>query len=251
MVTAALASADGIRYDGAFSTDPVALPSGNLTGLDVRSWTTGLVYLSTSADALNGTPTASLQFNPLLSTAANGQQFQDLIVQQQGSNGETHYSFSAVANLGTSLDNNPYHQITEVFDMTTMVTLQDNSTTTLGNFLNTYQGKTLLGGSVIDNGIIDGGYEIAATPNLGLNGVVFGIQGGLEVEAGFAHQLSAVSESVLLGDVNLDGEVTFADIPAFITVLSAGTFQDEADCDENGEVNFADIPAFIEILIGQ
>ena len=60
-----------------------------------------------------------------------------------------------------------------------------------------------------------------------------------------------MSESVLLGDVNLDGEVTFADIPAFITVLSGGGFQAEADCDENGFVNFADIPAFIAVLTSQ
>jgi len=52
----------------------------------------------------------------------------------------------------------------------------------------------------------------------------------------------------LLGDANLDGEVTFADIPSFIAALQAGTFLSEADVNEDGEVSFADIPAFIEIL---
>ncbi len=33
------------------------------------------------------------------------------------------------------------------------------------------------------------------------------------------------SSPVLLGDVNLDGSATFADIPAFIARLSAGPFQ--------------------------
>ncbi len=55
---------------------------------------------------------------------------------------------------------------------------------------------------------------------------------------------------VLLGDVNLDGEVNFSDIPPFIDVLVAGEYQTEADPDQNGEVNFSDIPAFIEILVG-
>ena len=55
---------------------------------------------------------------------------------------------------------------------------------------------------------------------------------------------------VLLGDVDFNGVVDFADIPAFISVLSAGGYQFEADCDESGLVDFADIPAFIAILIG-
>jgi cyclophilin family peptidyl-prolyl cis-trans isomerase len=55
---------------------------------------------------------------------------------------------------------------------------------------------------------------------------------------------------VLLGDVNLDGTVSFADIPAFINVLTAGNFQNEADCDQSATVDFADIPAFIAILTG-
>lgn len=52
----------------------------------------------------------------------------------------------------------------------------------------------------------------------------------------------------LLGDVNLDGAVNFFDISFFITLLSGGTFQAEADVDENGVVNFFDIAPFIELL---
>ena len=54
---------------------------------------------------------------------------------------------------------------------------------------------------------------------------------------------------VLLGDVDLNGIVDFADIPAFIAVLMSGVFQAEADCDQSGFVDFDDIPAFIAILI--
>jgi len=56
---------------------------------------------------------------------------------------------------------------------------------------------------------------------------------------------------VVLGDVNMDGAVTFADIPPFIAVLQAGTFLAEADVNQDEEVTFADIPVFIEILSAQ
>ena len=53
---------------------------------------------------------------------------------------------------------------------------------------------------------------------------------------------------VLLGDCNLDGEVDFSDIAAFIEVLRSGTFLEQADCNLDGEVTFSDIPSFIAIL---
>jgi hypothetical protein len=55
----------------------------------------------------------------------------------------------------------------------------------------------------------------------------------------------------LLGDVDMNGVVDFADIPAFIVVLQGGTFKAEADCDEDGDVDFDDIPEFVVILQGQ
>lgn len=64
-------------------------------------------------------------------------------------------------------------------------------------------------------------------------------------------QFSTVPGSILLGDVNRDGNLDFGDIPPFIEVLIDGMFQVEADCDESGVVDFADIPAFIGFLIGQ
>lgn len=55
---------------------------------------------------------------------------------------------------------------------------------------------------------------------------------------------------VLLGDVDLDGVISFLDISPFIAVLTTGEFQAQADCDENGEINFLDISPFISILSG-
>jgi hypothetical protein len=57
--------------------------------------------------------------------------------------------------------------------------------------------------------------------------------------------------TVLLGDVNLDEVVDFADIPPFITLLQSGGFQAEGDIDLSGLVDFDDIPAFIQVLSGQ
>ena len=56
---------------------------------------------------------------------------------------------------------------------------------------------------------------------------------------------------VVLGDVNMDGAVTFADIPPFIEVLASGEFQAEADVNLDEQVTFADIPGFIAILSAQ
>ena len=56
---------------------------------------------------------------------------------------------------------------------------------------------------------------------------------------------------VLLGDCNQNGEVNFLDIAAFIAILQAGDFLEQADINLDGEVNFLDIAGFITILQGQ
>jgi len=61
----------------------------------------------------------------------------------------------------------------------------------------------------------------------------------------------ATTASLLKGDVDMDGDVDFGDIPPFIAILQAGTFQAEADTDCSTVVDFADIPSFIAILINQ
>ena len=56
--------------------------------------------------------------------------------------------------------------------------------------------------------------------------------------------------ALILGDLNGDGIVTFADIPAFIDALVAGTLVPAGDIDQNGQLDFDDIPAFILLLQG-
>ena len=60
----------------------------------------------------------------------------------------------------------------------------------------------------------------------------------------------SAEKSTLLGDVNLDGKVSFLDISPFIRVLQSGEFQAEADCNQDGRISFLDISPFIRILQG-
>ena len=69
-------------------------------------------------------------------------------------------------------------------------------------------------------------------------------------QTGFSNLVATASEPILLGDVNLDGEVNFLDISPFIVVLSTGVFQAEADVDQSGNVDFLDISPFIAVLSG-
>ena len=55
-------------------------------------------------------------------------------------------------------------------------------------------------------------------------------------------------ETVLLGDVNLDGIVNLLDVIPFVVRLTNGSFQIEADCNVDGTVNLLDVDPFIDIL---
>jgi len=66
----------------------------------------------------------------------------------------------------------------------------------------------------------------------------------------FVTRVAAIPE-VILGDVNMDGDVNFSDIERFIELLSSGEFQLEADINLDGEVNFEDVAPFVEILVDQ
>ena len=66
-----------------------------------------------------------------------------------------------------------------------------------------------------------------------------------------ALQASITAEtSVLLGDVNCDGDINFLDIAPFIMLLANGDYNEKADIRQDGEVNFLDIGPFITILSG-
>ena len=59
---------------------------------------------------------------------------------------------------------------------------------------------------------------------------------------------SNFDDAFLVGDANLNGKVDFLDISPFISLLSNGTFLDQADVNRDGVVDFLDISPFISIL---
>ncbi len=54
--------------------------------------------------------------------------------------------------------------------------------------------------------------------------------------------------SILLGDVNLDGNVNLLDVGPFIERIASANFQAEADCNQDGRVDLLDVEPFIDIL---
>ena len=58
-------------------------------------------------------------------------------------------------------------------------------------------------------------------------------------------------DDFLLGDVNRSGGVNFLDITAFVSLLSTGIYQEEADLNGDGTVNFLDIAPFVSLLTGR
>jgi len=88
----------------------------------------------------------------------------------------------------------------------------------------------------------DGGEVIALWTDGDING------DGLVTSVDVDLIQNLVQPEVLLGDVNLDDVVNFADIPAFISLIQSGEYLEEADINEDGMVDFADIPALIALL---
>ena len=148
--------------------------------------------------------------------------------------------------------------------------LLDNRFDQLGNLfefsgeLNVSDPFGIAGGSqTVDLATIDLGPTDLNSISVTQTGNVITVSGGftasetLEAGGGVPVVINAtyvatgvVPAPVLKGDVNANGVVDFADIPAFIAVLQNGNFQSEADCDCSSAIDFADIPAFIAILQG-
>ena len=81
--------------------------------------------------------------------------------------------------------------------------------------------------------------------------VMFAIEG---VEAygvcGATYVEPVEPQPILVGDVNLDGEVNIADINAVIDLILSGTYTLPGDVNGDGEVNIADVKALIDLILG-
>jgi hypothetical protein len=61
---------------------------------------------------------------------------------------------------------------------------------------------------------------------------------------------AAVIPGLLLGDVNLDGEVNGLDVDPFVEVLLSGPYRTEADMNEDQVVNGLDVDPFVAAVVG-
>jgi hypothetical protein len=62
--------------------------------------------------------------------------------------------------------------------------------------------------------------------------------------------INKVESTLLLGDVNLDGEVNGLDVDPFVEVLLQGPYQTNADMNEDGVVNGLDVDPFVAAVVG-
>ena len=97
---------------------------------------------------------------------------------------------------------------------------------------------------------VDGGGGNSLGATFELNGAIGQVDAGamsggsFELNGGFW----AATDSILLGDVNLDDVINLLDIDPFIDRLVNGSFQAEADCNQDGVVNLLDVGIFVAIL---
>jgi len=126
-----------------------------------------------------------------------------------------------------------------------------------GSQVNLIGSEFLVDGQPIDSLVPGEAFTITARSGA-LTGVLadgqsfsFRLNTGFSLDGNFSSNAMltvTLSPTVILGDVNRDGTVTFSDISPFISVLSSGSFQAEADIDQDDAVTFADISPFIAIL---
>lgn len=97
-------------------------------------------------------------------------------------------------------------------------------------------------------GYADGGtFELEGTIGQHEAGPVI-TGGSFELTGGFGTGL--FQDTIILGDVNLDGAVNLLDVAPFIDRLGTGTYQAEADVNGDGVVNLLDVDPFISQVSG-
>lgn len=57
-------------------------------------------------------------------------------------------------------------------------------------------------------------------------------------------------DTVLLGDINIDGEINIGDLNAVVDIILSDAAAENADLNGDGEINIADINALIDIILG-
>ena len=68
--------------------------------------------------------------------------------------------------------------------------------------------------------------------------------------SGLAITGSVDSPSIILGDVNCDGEVNLLDVAPFVDLIIGSGFLDKADINGDGSVDLLDVGPFVDLLLG-
>ena len=97
---------------------------------------------------------------------------------------------------------------------------------------------------VNDDQIIDP--EFASPDNFHPQSCSLGRECGMSVIAD--RFISQFTETVMLGDCNVDRSVDFGDIAPFVSFIVLSTYVDEADVNQDGNVNFSGVLPFIDLL---
>ena len=58
------------------------------------------------------------------------------------------------------------------------------------------------------------------------------------------------NDNIVVGDVNVDGEVNIADVNAIIDMVISGDVNPDADVNGDGEINIADVNAIVDLILG-
>ena len=231
IIGARLGASDGIRSGESYVVFGQDASSGGFAAsidLDTLDGTTGFAINGVNPYDSSGTSVSG-------AGDVNGDGVDDLIIganaADQGGNpsvGESYVVFGNSGGFAASID---------------LSTLDGSN----GFVLMGIDAVDLSGGSVSGAGDVNGD---------GIDDLIIGATGGDpggNFEAGESYVVfgrAAVPEFVL-GDANQDGEVDFSDIPAFIGVLQAGSFLEEADVNRDGVVDFDDIGPFTDELRSQ
>ena len=87
----------------------------------------------------------------------------------------------------------------------------------------------------------------------------FALDGGLNTQGDYSvwtfaegelPRLTCMKSGLLIGDVNLDGQVTIADVTALVNILlGKATENPNADVNQDGQVTIADVTALVNLLL--
>ena len=164
-------------------------------------------------------------------------------------------TFDLIGDGNDSSDLNPGESVTITFDQAVQFTaIELESVQPEDSFDVSVDGTPVLE-TMGDDELIDDLGDLAGLTIPAGTEITFAVDGVLENATGgpitslrIETFTVEIVDTVLLGDVNTDNTVSFADLSPFLALLASGGFQAEADINTSGAVDFADLSPFISLL---